>query len=364
MQSKSLFKLAFVALTVGLLAAMALLPAAAQGPDDGDVSIQMVDFGGFTWNPAATLVARGDGTVKTKLVITGAQQISGFTLAIGYNASVVKPDTINPGDLLPGTRGVDYFMTVNTGGGALECGGDSSFTVNVAYFDPAKTINGTGALVSILWRSDPDAAVGDVGTICLDGINSLVVDNGGLPSTTPVPNTLGTITIDPANLFKIQIGLEGGKNSGLNVVAVPSLIFTDVTINGIYPCDGGGVNAQGFCAFNNGTVGPPYTVKVSRIGYLDASISFTNPSNASSVWLLAGDLNKDNKVNILDIQLVASLLGSPAGPSTLSQAADYSGPGFAPDGVINIIDLVLVAKNFGLNGPTNGAPPSGGSFPF
>ncbi len=364
MQYKSLFKLAAVALTLGLLAAMALLPAAAQGPDDGDVSIQMVDFGGFTWNPAATLVARGDGTVKTKLVITGAQQISGFTLAIGYDASVVKPDTINPGDLLPGTRGVDYFMTVNTGGGALECGGDSSFTVNVAYFDPTQTVNGTGALVSILWRSDPDAAVGDVGTVCLNGATSLVVDNGGLPSVTPVPDTLGTITIDPANLFKMQIGLEGGKNSGLVVVAAPSIIFTDVTVNGIYPCDGGSVDAQGFCAFNNGTVGPPYTVDISRIGYLDASISFTDPSDASAVWLLAGDLNNDNKVNILDVQLVASLLGSPTGPSTLSQAADYSGPGFAPDGQINIIDLVLVAKNFGLNGPTDGTPPGGGTFPF
>lgn len=361
MQYKSFLKMALMVLTLGLLAALFLLPAAAQGPD---VEAQMVDFGGFTWNPSTTTVARGDGTVKTELVITGAQQISGFTLAIGYDASVIKPDSIMPGDLLPGTRGVDYFMTVNTGGGALECGGDSSFTVNVAYFDPTKTVNGTGALVEVLWRSDPDAAVGDVGTVCLDGLSSLVVDNGGLPSATPVPDTLGTITIDPPNVFKIQIGLEGGKNSGLVVLAVPSSIFTEVTVNGIYPCDGGGVDALGFCAFNNGSVGPPYTVDVSRIGYLDASISFTDPSDASSVWLLAGDLNNDNTVNILDIQLVASLLGSPVGPSTVSQAADFSGPGFAPDGVINIIDLVLVAKNFGLNGPTDGSPPSGGSFPF
>jgi hypothetical protein len=68
-------------------------------------------------------------------------------------------------------------------------------------------------------------------------------------------------------------------------------------------------------------------------------------------------------VNIFDIQLAASLLGSPVGATTISNAADFTGPGYTPDGVINIMDLVLVAKNFGATGPTNGTIP-GGSFPF
>ncbi len=361
MHPKILLKLSGILLLLMLTAVLVIMPAAAQGPD---VEAQMVDFGGFTWNPANTAVARGDGTVKTKLVITGAQQISGFTLAIGYDASIVKPDTINPGALLPGTRGVDYFYTVKTGGAALQCGGDSSFTVNVAYFDPTETINGTGPLVDILWRSDPDAAVGDIGTICLD-TTSLIVDNGGLPSATPVPATVGTITIEPANLFKIQIGLEGGKNSGDVVLAAPQEIYTDVLINGFYPCDGGGVDALGFCAFNNATTSPPYAISVNRYGYLSADADFTDGPGASSIWLLAGDLNDDDVVNILDIQLIASLLGAPVVPTspTLLHAADYTGPGFAPDNVVNIIDLVLVAKNFGEGGPTDGVPP-GGSFPF
>jgi hypothetical protein len=248
-------------LVMGLLALMAVMmiaPAAAQEPTDPDVAIQAVDFNNFLWNPVTTTVARGDGTVLTKLNIEGAQQISGFTLAIAYDASVVKPDTINPGKLLPGTRGVDYFMTVTTGGAGLACGGDSSFTVNVVYFDPTKTVNGTGSVVEILWRSDPDAAVGDSTGVCLDGATSLVVDNGGFPSLTPVPTIVGTITIDPSNLFKFQIGLEGGQNSGLVLPGlVPDPIFTKVTINTIYPCDSGGVDALGFCAFNNATATPP-----------------------------------------------------------------------------------------------------------
>ncbi len=364
MQIKTLYKLGLSMLLVGLLAALLIGPVTAQEPDDGDVGIQAVDFITFLWNPNNTVVARGDGTVLTKLNIEGAQQISGFTLAIAYDASVVSPDSVEPGALLPGTRGVDYFMTVTTGGGGLACGGDSSFTINVVYFDPTVTLNGSGAVADVLWRSDPDAAVGDVSEICLDGATSLVVDNGGVPSVTPVPDALATITIDPASIFKFQIGLEGGKNSGLNVVAVPDNILTEVVINGIYPCDGGGVDALGFCAFNNATTSPPYQVSVSRFGYLDATVAFDDPTESSSVWLLAGDLNDDNVVNIFDIQLAASLLGNPVGATTISQEADYTGPGYVPDGLINIQDLVLVAKNFGTAGPTDGSPPNGGSFPF
>lgn len=368
MKRKKLFKSTWVTLLLIFLTVMLVAPAAAQEPEDGDVSVQVVDFTAFLWNPATTYVSRGDGKVSTKLDVQGAQQISGLTLAIGYSASVVSPQSISPGDLLQGTRGVDYFFTVQSGGGALACGGDSSFKVNIVYFDPTVTINGSGSLLDILWRSDPDAAVGDVADICLDGATSLVTDNGGFPGPA-VPDVLGTITVQPTSIFKFQIGLEGGKNAGLNVMAVPQNIFTDVKINGIYPCDGGSVDPAGFCAFNNAAVLPPYTVAVSRFGYLDAKTTFTDPHNSSTIFLWAGDLNDDNVVNILDIVLMASVLNQPAGISSLSQAADYTGappaPGLpsAPDGVINIIDLVLVAKNFGVSGPTDGTPP-GGTFPF
>jgi len=362
MKLKNLFKPIYVMLLIVMLIAVMALPAMAQEPDETgepDVGVQIVDFTAFLWNPFSALVARNDGTVVQKLNIEGAQQISGFTLAIAYESDVISPDQVRPGALLPGTKGVDYFFSVNPGGGGLVCGGDSSFTINVAYLDPNITIEGSGSLVEIVWRSDPAASVGDVSTVCLDGPSSVVVDNGAV-SGPPVPSTFGFITIDPYSIFKFEIGLEGGKNSGLIQPAVPSVVFTDVKINGLFSCDGGGVDAFGYCAFN-GVATPPYTVAVSRAGYLDVETTF-DPSDSSSVFMLAGDLNGDNEINILDIQIMINLFG-PVGTSTVSVSADYTGPGHVPDGVVNIMDLVLVAKNFGASGPTAGTPP-GGSFPF
>ena len=71
---------------------------------------------------------------------------------------------------------------------------------------------------------------------------------------------------------------------------------------------------------------------------------------------------RDHEINIIDIQIMINLFG-PVGANTISVAADYTGPGHLPDGVVNIMDLVLVAKNFGASGPTEGTPP-GGDFPF
>ena len=355
--------LTYLGLCLLLAANLTVVPVLAQEPEattGPDVGVQMVSFSAFLWNPAGALVARNNGTVEQRLNIDGAQQISGFTLAIAYDSDIISPDQVRPGALLPGTKGVDYFFSVTPGGGGLACGGDASFTVNVAYLDPGLTIEGSGSLIEVVWRSDPASSVGDVSTVCLDGLSSLVVDNGSVAGP-PIPNTFGAVQVEPFNLFKFQIGLEGGKNSGLIQPAVPSFIFTDVKINGLYSCDGGGVDLLGYCAYN-GVATPPYTVKVSRFGYLDVETTFAQPTDSSSAFMLAGDLNDDNTINILDIQLMVNLFG-PIGPSTVSRAADFTGPGHTPNGLVDIMDLVLVAKNFGTNGPTAGIPPSG-SFPF
>ena len=63
--------------------------------------------------------------------------------------------------------------------------------------------------------------------------------------------------------------------------------------------------------------------------------------------LIAGDVNRDGKVNILDLVLVAQQLGQSV---PADSPADVTG-----DGVVNILDLVRVAQNFG-NTAVSAAP--------
>ncbi len=59
------------------------------------------------------------------------------------------------------------------------------------------------------------------------------------------------------------------------------------------------------------------------------------------VWLNS-DINRDGKVNILDISTVAKAFGSKVGDPKYDRAADMNG-----DGSINILDVAAVARDFG-----------------
>lgn len=75
-------------------------------------------------------------------------------------------------------------------------------------------------------------------------------------------------------------------------------------------------------------------------GYLAAQVA--NPAgNLGSVTLLAGDLNGDQQVNILDLARAAGSF------DTSDSAADLD-----VSGMVDILDLVLIAQNFKLTGPT------------
>jgi len=65
-----------------------------------------------------------------------------------------------------------------------------------------------------------------------------------------------------------------------------------------------------------------------------------------TVTLLAGDLNKDQRIDILDLTRCAGVFG------TADPGADING-----DGVVDLFDLVLIGINFGRTGPVIAACP-------
>ena len=79
---------------------------------------------------------------------------------------------------------------------------------------------------------------------------------------------------------------------------------------------------------------------------LAASSGEAIPSDALEIVItvqegafLASDVNQDGQVNVLDLILVAQNFGSDA---SANRQSDVNG-----DGTINVLDLIVVAQNFG-----------------
>jgi hypothetical protein len=346
---QNMFKLTGVALLLALLVALIVAPASAQGPDEpGDVGSQAAGFTAIAWNPTVMQVPINGATAVNRIQVNGASQIFAFTLEVGYDADRVTPDLANvlPGGLLPGTRGVDYFFSVSPTASApcVPVGAvvPAGFRVIVGYVPGAGPVEGSGPLVEIPWKAHNGPASG----ICI-APTSQVVDQVGLGTSIPLTN--GTLTVvAPSNRFRI--GLQGGKPSGLTAANVPAVNVINVTVNGL-PCP---VIANSCNPFD----GAPYDVKVIRPGYLDVAVNFATNSDVRSIYMLAGDLNSDKTINLLDLVQMAALLGNTFVYNGLQSPA-LERADFVTNGTINIADLVFVARNFGKTGPTDGTPPPG-----
>ena len=138
-----------------------------------------------------------------------------------------------------------------------------------------------------------------------------------------------------------QVFLDGrGVHTGAVVVADPgsntALTFPD-----------GSFDLPGLLA---GT----YTVDITHPSYLRAgpnvfTITGDSTEDIGNVTLLGGDINVDDKINILDAAMVALVFAVTNGQPNFDPEADING-----DGVIDIFDLVMIGTNFGcsLTDPT------------
>lgn len=86
------------------------------------------------------------------------------------------------------------------------------------------------------------------------------------------------------------------------------------------------------------------TLQIRHPGYLDVIAPIKAATDAlldmGEITLVAGDVNGDNQINILDLSFIGAQFG------TGDAQADLNG-----DGVVDILDLTLVAANFNKSGP-------------
>jgi len=86
-----------------------------------------------------------------------------------------------------------------------------------------------------------------------------------------------------------------------------------------------------------------HSLTASYPGYMTAEATFSEPTgliDLGKITLLAGDLNQDNVIDILDLAYVSNHLYAE------DILADLNG-----DGVTDVLDLTLVASNYRQQGP-------------
>ena len=173
-----------------------------------------------------------------------------------------------------------------------------------------------------------------------EGTSDLVL--GGVELSDSYGQPVAYVTQDGSITVECETGvtgiayLEGREDhSGILVTLEGSTVMTTTT------------DVLGTYSFG-GLAAGTYTITLSHEGFLSVEtgvwLSECSTVELCSFVLLAGDLNSDGIIDILDLALCAANFGL-AGPDGDVNA----------DGVVNIYDLVLIGKNFKLEGPQLGA---------
>lgn len=362
MKHADVYKKAYLILLALILAATAVAPAAAQGPEgeESDVGVAVTTHGGFGLNPASTLlnpqVVPSGGTATTEFTVTDVEDLYAVNVAFDYDPAIVEVAQVQAGSLFGElTPGVDYLMQSYLNLGAPLAPGDPPMTpgwrrtyVNIAiinYNNPHLPIRGNGSLIKIQWNVQ--AASLGAKTRLFFRLAQLTDEFGNRikPSIPPALPVHGFLRVGPPSggLIEFQVALEGGKpTDGLAAPSVDAEVEATLLGGGppfVVPVAGGRASLPG---------GNYQTVVVRRAGYVSASGQNIGPgAQINQVTLLAGDITGDGAVNIFDITLMASNFNAPVGTNPVLERMDFNN-----DRVMTIVDLALAAKNYGLVGPT------------
>ena len=138
---------------------------------------------------------------------------------------------------------------------------------------------------------------------------------------------VGTVEPDFTYLSSADAKIKEGFK--VEVIGQPISVYTDV---------------YGNFAINVSNSIVVCNIKISKPGYLMKevnNIALNQDLLLSPITMWAGDMNKDNVINMTDIMEVAKRFNSIEGNSRY--VADYD---FNKDGVINMSDILIVAKHF------------------
>lgn len=285
----------------------------------------------------ADLLATSSGTtyankVAINLPITYAVKVSAASL--GGAEFEMEFDS----DLLDVVSITDSGKLLHDAACTISTAAEAEASGLIHYCGKGKTLNGTVTLFTVKFQAK--TGTGTTTLDFVDGSASFASISTGA-SNHVYPGTLSDVSLtifDPGSAtFNLsgQILLEGRSDASGSQMTVAGIIAP------FGPTDKwGNLNLTKLSAAS-------YVVSVTRDGYIDlpASLGKTLVVNAGKtslkpLTLIAGDVNNDEKIDLIDIVAVANEYGH-SGTEITNALTDING-----DGKVNLLDLVLVGKNF------------------
>lgn len=273
--------------------------------------------------PASLSLCQAGPGATSQIRVSGVTGLQGIAFKLNFD-----PNLISVVDADPGTPDVVEIRAGETVSGKVLFEVENQVVDGLIGFAVVlnSPISGEAILVEIDWK--PVAA----------GSSALTLDSVDLadPNGSAIPSQVldGSVEVSPCGSAGVigRVLLQGRQDH-----------------SGVLVSDGqtqqqAQTNAEGFF-----TVAGADLLHLKMPGYLAAQIdvraglgqaSAAAPFDLGTITLLAGDVNDDNLVNILDLARLGARYNSD------DQTADINA-----DGLVDILDLVLAANNYGRQGP-------------
>jgi hypothetical protein len=275
-------------------------------------------------SPTIVLIAPATQTIfsgSTTTVQVWVQNVSNFYGAefeLRFRPALLEGLVITEGAAFTGVGPGNYFVTQK-----VFVGDRARFAASLTGVAP---LNGNLHIATIQFRGR------DAGTSPLQWINVILANDAAAPIA-HIQRAGQIIVADVLNIVGYAF-MQGRSDHSLIDVEVSGPIIADVqtAVDGRYEILGARAGRYEFL-FEHDLYLPAHLTNCNT----GAGIEFNPPP----VTLVAGDLNRDAAINIMDLTRCASVFG------TADPGADINA-----DGIVNLLDLVLIGVNFGRVGPT------------
>jgi len=292
-----------------LVALVALIPGAAIAQEKSPTIV--------LFDPAWQSISSGN-TTTVEVWVQNASDFYGAQFEFRFDPTYLDGLTVTEGTAFTGVGVGNYIVTQK-----LFTGDRALFAASLAG---VPSLNGDLHIATIEFRGR------NAGTSYLQWVNVILANDVGAPIAHIRRN--GTIVVtDLVNIVGYAF-LQGRSNHSLVDVEVsgPTVADVQTNIDGRYEIIDARAGWYQFL-FEHDLYLPVHLTNCNT----GAGTEFNPPA----VTLLAGDLNKDAAINIMDLTRCAAVFG------TADPGADLNA-----DGVVNLLDLVLIGINFGRVGPT------------